>query len=103
MFSEKGLIDFFEKTSTTSVFKADYTKVNTESLTEFSKSVLSLRSSYNIFYAESSSPLMYMGLANFWQSKMITEMVTQGQTAKEIVQADYDHVVKEWPSWQKQI
>ena len=46
---------------------------------------------------------MYMGLANFWQNKMVTEMVTQGQTAKEIVQADYDHVVKEWPSWQKQI
>lgn len=103
IFSEKGLIDFFEKTSTTSVFKVDYTKADTDSLTEFGKSVLSLRSTYNIFYSESSSPLMYMGLANFWQNKMVTEMVTQGQTAKEIVQADYDHVVKEWPSWQKQI
>lgn len=103
MFSEKGLIDFFEKTSTTSVFKVDYTKVNTESLTEFSKSVLSLRSSYNIFYAESSSPLMYMGLANFWQSKMVTEMVTQGQTAKQIIQYDYEQVAKDWEGWKKQI
>jgi len=46
---------------------------------------------------------MYMGLANFWQYKMVTEMVTQGQTAKEIVQYDYDHVVSDWASWQKQI
>ena len=103
IFSEKGLVDFFEKTSTTSVFKADYTKANADSLTGFGKSVLSLRSSRNIFYTESSSPLMYMGLANFWQYKMVTEMVTQGQTAKEIVQYDYDHVVSDWASWQKQI
>ena len=46
---------------------------------------------------------MYMGLANFWQYKMVTEMVTQGQTAKEIVQYDYEHVVSDWDSWQKQI
>ena len=46
---------------------------------------------------------MYMGLANFWQSKMVTEMVTQGQTAKEIVQYDYNQVVKDWESWKKQI
>ena len=44
-----------------------------------------------------------MGLANFWQYKMITEMVTQGQTAKEIVQYDYDHVVSDCAGWQKQI
>ena len=85
------------------MFKADYTKANADSLTGFGKSVLSLRSSRNIFYTESSSPLMYMGLANFWQYKMVTEMVTQGQTAKEIVQYDYDHVVSDWASWLKQI
>ncbi len=103
IFSEKGLIDFFEKTSTTSVFKVDYTKADADSLTEFGKSVLELRSTHNIFYSESSSPLMYMGLANFWQYKMVTEMVTQGQTAKEIVQYDYDHVVTDWNSWKQQI
>ena len=103
IFSEKGLLDFFEKTNTTSVFDVDYTKVNNEQLTAFGKSVLSLRSKRNIFYSESSSPLMYMGFANFWQYKMVTEMVTQGQTAKEIVQYDYNHVVSDWDSWQKQI
>lgn len=103
IFSEKGLLDFFEKTNTTSVFDVDYTKVNNEQLTAFGKSVLSLRSKRNIFYSESSSPLMYMGFANFWQYKMVTEMVTQGQTAKEIIQYDYNHVVSDWDSWQKQI
>lgn len=103
IFSEKGLIDFFETTNTTSVFTVDYSKVSAKSLTEFGGSVLSLRSSNNIFYSESSSPLMYMGLANFWQYKMVTQMVTEGQTAKEIVKYDYDHVVNDWSGWQQKI
>ena len=103
IFSEEGLLDFFEKTNTTSTFKVDYTKANTSQLSEFSKSVLSLRMNNNIFYRESSSPLMAAGIANFWQYKQVTEMVTQGQTAAQIVDYDYNSVVKDWSYWQTQI
>lgn len=103
IFSEEGLRDFFEKTNTTSTFKVDYTKANTSQLSEFSKSVLSLRMNNNIFYRESSSPLMAAGIANFWQYKQVTEMVTQGQTAAQIVDYDYNSVVKDWSYWQTQI
>ena len=103
IFSEAGLIDFFEKTNTTSTFTVDYTKANTANLSEFSKSVLSLRMNSNVFYSESSSPFMSSGLANFWQYKQITEMATEGQTAKEIIDYDYNKVVSDWSTWQTQV
>lgn len=46
---------------------------------------------------------MAAGIANFWQYKQVTEMVTQGQTAAQIVDYDYNSVVKDWSYWQTQI
>lgn len=103
IFSEKGLLDFFEKTNTTSTFKVDYTKADTSQLSEFSKSVLSLRMNNNVFYRESSSALMAAGIANFWQYTQVTEMATQGKTAAQIIEYDYNNVVKDWSYWNTQI
>lgn len=103
IFSEKGLLDFFEKTNTTSTFKVDYTKADTSQLSEFSKSVLSLRMNNNVFYRESSSALMAAGIANFWQYTQVTQMATQGKTAAQIIEYDYDNVVKDWSYWNTQI
>lgn len=103
IFSEKGLLDFFKNTNTTSTFKVDYNKIEKSSLTEWGKSVLELRFKKNIFYSESNSPLMYMGFASFWQSKQITEMVTEGKSAASIIKYDYDQVSSSWDSWQIQI
>lgn len=103
IFSEKGLLDFFEKTNTTSTFKVDYTKADTSQLSEFSKSVLSLRMNNNVFYRESSSALMAAGIANFWQYTQVTQMATQGKTAAQIIEYDYNNVVKDWSYWNTQI
>ena len=101
--AEKGLLDFFEKTNTTSTFKVDYTKADTSQLSEFSKSVLSLRMNNNVFYRESSSALMAAGIANFWQYTQVTQMATQGKTAAQIIEYDYNNVVKDWSYWNTQI
>ena len=103
IFSEEGLLDFFRTTNTTSAFKVDYSKAVSDDMTEWSRSVLALRSEKHIFYSEGSSPFIYSGLASFWQTKMVTQMVTEGQTAEQIVRYDYEQVQKDWSSWQKQI
>ena len=103
IFSEEGLLDLFRTTNTTSAFKVDYSKAVSDDMTEWSRSVLALRSEKNIFYSEGSSPFIYSGLASFWQTKMVTQMVTEGQTAEQIVRYDYEQVQKDWSSWQKQI
>ena len=47
--------------------------------------------------------LMAAGIANFWQYTQVTEMATQGKTAAQIIEYDYNNVVKDWSYWNTQI
>ena len=46
---------------------------------------------------------MAAGIANFWQYTQVTEMATQGKTAAQIIEYDYNNVVKDWSYWNTQI
>ena len=47
--------------------------------------------------------VMAAGIANFWQYTQVTEMATQGKTAAQIIEYDYNNVVKDWSYWNTQI
>ena len=101
IYQESSLIEYFQLTNTTVPFEVDYSQIDQEQMSEFSKSILKLYEERNCFNEESSSPIMNLGYASFWPYTQIVEMVTDKNLVSSphaIVERDKQKFENDWDS-----